>query len=117
MAHANDFDLDRRLRDLIAELGEISHFLIGSEVDSWVTAVKKARNNLTHLDEARRKFDGADLYWLAESLFQVTRLCLLLRIGLEDQGLSKIVQRIYRWSDLGQLERAVDQIAGLPPRA
>ncbi|MFC3992300.1 HEPN domain-containing protein [Actinoplanes siamensis] len=116
MVHANDFNLDRRLRDLVAELGDLSGYLVGSNVDSWVAAVKKARNNLTHLDESRRKFDGADLYWLAESLFNVTRLCLLLRAGLEKQGLPKIVQRIHGWSDVGRLERAVDRIAGLPPR-
>jgi len=71
MAHANDFDLDRRLHDLATELGDLAEMLIGANSAQWVKAVKKVRNGLTHLDENRERFDGADLYWLAESLFQV----------------------------------------------
>jgi hypothetical protein len=114
MAHANDFDLDRRLKDLVAELGGLSPFLVGEDAMLWAKAVKKARNNLTHLDENRQSFDGSDLYWLAESLFQVTRLCLLTRTGLSADRLPKIVRHIYGWSDIGRLERAVQRITGQP---
>ncbi|MFI7543106.1 HEPN domain-containing protein [Actinoplanes sp. NPDC049599] len=112
MAHANDLDLDRRLNDLVAELGDLAHLLVGEDVMLWIKAVKKARNNLTHLDEDRQHFDGSDLYWLAESLFQVTRLCLLTRAGLSADRLPKIVRHIYGWSDIGPLERAVQRITG-----
>ncbi|WP_373873139.1 HEPN domain-containing protein [Actinoplanes italicus] len=114
MAHANDFDLDRRLNDLVAELGSLASFLVGGDTAMWVKAVKKARNNLTHLDDNRQSFDGSDLYWLADSLFQVTRLCLLMRTGLAADRLPKIVKHIYGWSDIGKLERAVERIAGQP---
>ncbi|MFC4067383.1 ApeA N-terminal domain 1-containing protein [Actinoplanes subglobosus] len=112
MAHANDFDLDRRLNDLVAELGSLASFLVGENTMMWVKAVKKARNNLTHLEDNRQTFDGSDLYWLAESLFQVTRLCLLMHTGLAADRLPKIVQHIHGWSDTGKLERAVQRIAG-----
>lgn len=114
MASANDFSLDRRLNELVAELGDLAEFFIGSNTEIWVKAVKKARNNLTHLDEDRQHFDGGDLYWLAESLFQVTRLCLLTRTGMSQDRLPKIVRHIYGWSDIGKLERAIERIAGVP---
>ncbi|WP_244876482.1 HEPN domain-containing protein [Winogradskya consettensis] len=117
MAHANDFDLDRRLRDLAAELGDLAYFLVGGDVGRWVTAVKKARNSLTHLDEAQRKFDGADLLWLAESMFYVTTLCLLLHTGLKPERLPGIMRHIDRWNDVGRLEGVVDRVAGELPRA
>jgi hypothetical protein len=112
MANANDFSLDRRLNDLVAELADLAEFLIGGDTALWVKAVKKARNNLTHLDEDRRHIDGGDLYWLAESLFQVTRLCLLTRAGMSRDRLSKIVRHVHGWSDIGKLERALVRIAG-----
>lgn len=114
MASANDFSLDRRLNELVAELGDFAEFFIGSNTEILVKAVKKARNNLTHPDEDRQHFDGGDLYWLAESLFQVTRLCLLTRTGMSQDRLPKTVRRIYGWSDIGSLERAMERIAGVP---
>ncbi|NJP35810.1 HEPN domain-containing protein [Micromonospora thermarum] len=112
MAHANDPSLDRRLRELVREVQGISQFLIGSNLDAWVRAVKKVRNNLTHLDEGRESFDGADLHWLAESLFDVTRLCLLRRIGLGDQHLPQIAKSIRMGGTFPYLEAAVRNIAG-----
>jgi hypothetical protein len=117
MASANDFSLDRRLTELLAELGDFAEFFIGSNAELWVKAVKRARNNLTHLDEDRQHLDGGDLYWLAESLFQVTRICLLTRTGMSKGRLPKIVQHIYGWSDIGKLERALERIVGVPAGA
>jgi hypothetical protein len=116
MAHANDFDLDRRLKDLIAELGDLAEMLIGSNVEQWVKAVKKARNDLTHLDKNRKRFDGADLYWLAESIFQVARLFLLTNTGMSAERLPKIVRHIHGWNNTRELQGALDRIAGMPAR-
>lgn len=111
MAHANDFDLDHRLHELVTEFGDLASLLVGEDVKLWVKAIKKARNNLTHLDEDRQYFDGADLHWLAESLFQVVRLCLLTRTGMNASKLPEIVRHVYGWSDTGRLERAIKRIA------
>ncbi|MFR9777308.1 HEPN domain-containing protein [Micromonospora sp. MS34] len=115
MAHANDPSLDRRLRDLARELPEVIHALVGDDVDAWIRAVKKVRNNLTHLDEGREAFDGADLHWLAESLFHVTRLCLLRRIGLVDDHLHKIAKSVRMQGTLHYVQEAVERVAGSRP--
>jgi hypothetical protein len=115
MAHANDPSLERRLRELSGEVEGIIHSLVGNDVDAWIRAIKKARNNLTHLDEGREVFDGADLYLLAESLFHVTRLCLLQRIGLGVEYLPQIAKSIRMHGTFHHVEEAVERIAGPPP--
>ncbi|WP_349880830.1 HEPN domain-containing protein [Micromonospora sp. HUAS YX12] len=115
MAHANDPSLDRRLRELVSALGENINSLVGNDVDAWVRAIKRARNNLTHLDEGREPLDGSDLYWLAESLFQVTRLCLLQRVGVSAEGMSRAVRSLRRRGVFHEMQAAVERIAGPPP--
>lgn len=114
MAHANDPSLDRRLRELAGTLGEDIYFLVGNDVDAWVRAIKRARNSLTHLDDGREPLDGSDLYWLAESLFQVTRLCLLRRLAVDTEPMSRAAQSIRRRGVFHMVEAAVERIAGAP---
>lgn len=111
MGHANDPSLGRRLTELADELSGVMYSLVGNSVDDWIKAIKKVRNDLTHLDEGRETYDGADLLCLAESLFNVTRLCLLLRTGLDREHLPRIANSIRYKGTFVRVERAVERIA------
>lgn len=115
MAHANAPSLATRLTELSAELGDSIHSLVGSDVAAWIETVKRIRNDLTHLDEDRPTYEGGDLHYLAESLFDVTRLCLLLRTGLSPDSLPRIVHAIHMYDNLSKVERAIKRIS--PPPA
>ncbi|MEV0733312.1 HEPN domain-containing protein [Polymorphospora sp. NPDC050346] len=115
MGHANDPSLHRRLRELANEIGVGIYFLAGGDVERWIKAIKKARNNLTHLDKDRDPIDGADLNLLAESLFHVTRLCLLNRIGLADYRLPQMAESSWSPGMSRYVEMAIQRIIGPPP--
>ncbi|MEU8406125.1 HEPN domain-containing protein [Micromonospora sp. NPDC048842] len=114
MGHANAPSLVQRLTELTGELGDSVHSLVGNNVEAWIQAIKRIRNDLTHLDEDRPMYDGGDLLHLAESLFHVTRLCLLLRIGLNPDRLPWITRTIRFRGNFVRVEDAIERI--FPPR-
>ncbi|GHJ46804.1 hypothetical protein Cs7R123_41460 [Catellatospora sp. TT07R-123] len=116
-AHANSPSLADRLTGLAQELGDSAHSLVGNNVDAWVHTVKKVRNDLTHLDEDRPQYDGRDLFFLAESIFDVTRLCLLLRIGLKPESLRRIARDIRTHGNFVQVEYTIQRISPPQPEA
>jgi hypothetical protein len=81
LAHANQPTLGKRLKALADRSRAATRALIGDKHE-WAYVVAQVRNELTHLDANRTKFDNGDLYWLSESVFAVTRICLLLDCGL-----------------------------------
>jgi hypothetical protein len=88
---------------------------VGNHVDAWIQTVNKIRNDLTHLDEDRQTYDGGDLLYLAEILFDVTRLCLLLHIGLNLDYLPRIAKSIRMYGNFVRVEYAIQRIS--PPQA
>jgi hypothetical protein len=88
MAHANDPSLNQRLKALAAQLGGVAEQLVG-DVAVWGRVVSTCRNDRTHLDGDREPDDSPDLYWLAEGVFNVTRLCVLLHAGMSPLQLPK----------------------------
>ena len=90
MQHSNDPSLNRRLKDLVDRIGPLAETIVG-DIPTWGRVVSTCRNNLTHLEGERESYDSEDLHWLAESVFNVTRLCLLLHIGIEPALIPKLV--------------------------
>jgi hypothetical protein len=97
MAHASDPRLSQRLKQLADQLGPVAQELVG-DVTVWSDVVAKCRNDLTHLEglaeqhDSGKQYDSGDLYWLAEEVFNVTRLCLLLYVGLHSELLPKLAK-------------------------
>jgi hypothetical protein len=91
MVHANDPSLNQRLIQLADRLGPVAEELVG-DVTVWGRVVSTCRNDLTHLEGLREQYDGGDLYWLAEGVFNVTRLCLLVHVGLHSELLPKLAK-------------------------
>jgi hypothetical protein len=81
LTHANQPTLGKRLKALAGWSKPATRTLIADKHD-WAYVVAQVRNELTHLDADRTQFNGGDLYWLAESVFAVVRICLLLDCGL-----------------------------------
>jgi hypothetical protein len=106
MAHANDPSLNQRLKQLADQLGSAAEDLVG-DVAVWGRAISKCRNDLTHLEGLREQYDSGDLYWLAEGVFNVTRLCLLLHVGLTRELLPKLVKS---WPIQGAQDRTLTVI-------
>jgi len=94
---------------LAGQLGPVAGDLLG-DVTVWGRVVSKCRNGLTHLEGLREQYDGGDLYWLAEGVFNVTRLCLLLHVGLDRELLPKLAQS---WPIQGTQDRVLDVVERL----
>jgi hypothetical protein len=109
MAHANDPSLNRRLQDLAGKLGAVAQALVG-DVSVWGRVVSKCRNDVTHLEGSREQVDGVDLYWLAEGVFNITRLCLLQHIGTPEQRLPDLVKS---WPIRGAQDRVLETVERL----
>ncbi|WP_326549965.1 HEPN domain-containing protein [Micromonospora sp. NBC_01813] len=88
-SHANDPSLNRRLKELAAQLDGVAEQLVG-DVVVWGRVVSTCRNESTHLDGDREEDDSPDLFYLAEGVFNVMRLCLLLHAGMDRAMLPKV---------------------------
>jgi hypothetical protein len=80
LAYLNDPILVKRLMELGAEAKQITGGLIGEsnqKISRWAETIKDVRNELTHRKSGRDAFPGGVLHWLAESVYQVLRVCLL----------------------------------------
>lgn len=114
MQHANDPSLNQRLKQLADQLGPVAEDLVG-DVTVWGRVVSKCRNDLTHLEglgeqDSGKQYDGGDLYWLAEGVFNVTRLCMLVHVGLHSELLPKIAKS---WPIEGVQDRVRDAVEHL----
>jgi hypothetical protein len=89
MAHANDPTLGERFGYLASQMESVVPNLVG-DYDPWVRLVKRARNLGTHLSEASIGAESGDLYWLAESVFNFTRMSLLLQLDVPLSTISKL---------------------------
>jgi Apea-like HEPN len=80
LLHANDTTFRNRLKALVRQADDAIVGLVG-DPRSWINAVTKVRNDLTHLDSSHSEFENDDLFYLSESMYSLIRLCMLLEIG------------------------------------
>jgi len=60
--------------------------------------VSNVRNELTHLGNNSRSFEGSDLLFLAESVYAVVCICMLLECGVSSETLaSKVNSHRMTW--------------------
>ena len=111
LGHANDPSLRQRLQHLADQLQPAIAPMIG-DAALWARVVSKCRNDLTHLETDREQYDGGDLYWLAEGVFNVTRLCLLMHVGLDASRLPTIASAWPITSSTDRIREAVDRLVG-----
>ena len=84
----NEVPLRKRLRQLAARSGLATRALVGDK-DRWAYTLSRVRNELTHLGDNSRKFSGSDLFFLAESVYAVVRICMLLEAGVSVELLTE----------------------------
>jgi hypothetical protein len=110
MQYANDPSLNQRLKQLADQLRPVADELVG-DVAVWGRVVSKCRNDLTHLEGSREQYDSGDLYWLAEGVFNVTRLCLLVHVGLHRELLPRLARSWPIQGAQGRVRDAVKRVA------
>lgn len=115
MQHANDPSLNQRLKQLADQLGPVAEELVG-DVTVWGRAASKCRNDLTHLEGLRKQYDGGDLHWLAEGVFNVTRPCLLVHVGLHSELLPNLAKSWPIPGAQGRVRDAVERLAEVQRR-
>ncbi|GAA1867278.1 ApeA N-terminal domain 1-containing protein [Asanoa iriomotensis] len=81
IAYSNEPPLRKRMRQLASTTKPCTRLLIG-DVDAWAFVVAGVRNELTHLGRKSRQFSGSDLRRLANSVFLVTGIAMLLETGV-----------------------------------
>ena len=84
----NEASLPKRLNKLAAHAGAATKDLIGRR-STWAQTVAAVRNELTHLKEGASLANGADLYYMAESVYAVARACMLLEAGVSADILNR----------------------------
>jgi hypothetical protein len=78
--YLNDPILVKKLTELGTEARQVTGDLTGesnSKIERWAETVKDLRNELTHRKNERHALPGGVLHRLAESVYQVLRICLL----------------------------------------
>ncbi|WP_147376307.1 ApeA N-terminal domain 1-containing protein [Micromonospora radicis] len=82
LRYANEPSLGSRLRNLFKDAKPALNGLI-KDHGKWSMAVAGMRNRLTHLDDmGGLQFDSSAIYWLSESVYDLTRVALLKEAGL-----------------------------------
>ncbi|MDQ6949671.1 MAG: hypothetical protein M3256_26355 [Actinomycetota bacterium] len=88
---ANEPFLSQRLKDLLTLTGQVGEALVGGK--GWARIVTAVRNRLTHLDADEEMLaTGEDMYYLAESLYVVVVVCLLIEAEAPDEALNRVAQ-------------------------
>lgn len=80
LPYINQPILSRRLTLLGKETKAVTGSLSGNsraKIDRWAGTIAAVRNELTHRRSTDDTFPGEVLHWLAESVYQVLRVCLL----------------------------------------
>jgi hypothetical protein len=86
IAYGNDLPLGKRLRQLAARSAPVTRPLIKNK-GQWAHLLAQVRNELTHVGENSRSFGGTELFFLAESVVSVVRVCMLLECGVDPESL------------------------------
>jgi hypothetical protein len=84
----NEPPLRKRLLGLAERAGAATRPLIGTK-KSWAHTLTQVRNELTHLANDSRVFEGADLVFLTESVYAVVRICMLMECGVSHETLTR----------------------------
>jgi hypothetical protein len=84
----NEPPLRKRLLGLATRAGPATRPLIGDK-ESWAHTLTQVRNELTHLANDSRIFEGADLIFLTESVYAVVRICMLMECGVSPKTLTE----------------------------
>lgn len=84
----NEPTLRKRLQLLAARSVTATRPLIGDK-DRWAYTLSQVRNELTHLGNNSQTFDGSDLHFLAESVYAVVRICMLIECGVPLETLTE----------------------------
>lgn len=87
IGYGNEAPLRKRLQQLARRAGEATRVLVRKK-DVWAYTLAQVRNELTHLGKDSRVFAGEDLYFLSESVYAVTRICMLLETGVSHETLA-----------------------------
>jgi hypothetical protein len=91
LQYSNEPRFRRRLEEMAEYAGEIFAQLVG-DVQNWSKLTKDCRNSVAHYDKRAKSKDTENLYYLSESLFYLTVLCLLRECGVDDAVVSGIGQ-------------------------
>jgi hypothetical protein len=97
LAFSNEPRLRQRLEDLAHDSSATFEAIIGGNIADWTAVVAGVRNRLTHHDEHQElDLQGADLFYLSESLLICLSFNLLLECGVTDATLNGVLnnQRI-----------------------
>lgn len=98
LQYSNEPRLLHRLEEMADYAGTVFTELVG-DVNDWCKLTKDCRNSLVHYDERNATRPSPErLYYLSESLFYLTVLCLLRECGVKDDVLSGIARNNhFRW--------------------
>jgi hypothetical protein len=107
--YGNEQPLMKRLRQLAGRSAVATRPLIGNR-DKWAFTVAKVRNELTHLGSSTRAFDGSDLLYLAESVYAVARICMLLECGVSPDTLATKANAYHATWYRQQLKESIQKI-------
>ncbi|MGY3515317.1 ApeA N-terminal domain 1-containing protein [Micromonospora sp. PTRAS2] len=86
--YANEMTLRKRMRQLAAKAGIAAKPITGN-IDHWAFAISQLRNDLTHLGPAPHRIQGGDLRALSDSVYAVTRACMLIECGVRKEELAE----------------------------
>ncbi|MEV7629387.1 HEPN domain-containing protein [Actinoplanes sp. NPDC089786] len=83
LVHNDEPTLRQRLVALVKEADSCIRPIIGNSKRRarWAFTCSQVRNEVTHIGSRVDKIDGEDLFFLAESVYDVVRICLLLVAG------------------------------------
>lgn len=113
LRYINRPSLSKRLTILARNTKNITGNLSGSNADKikrWAGTVAGVRNELTHRRSEEDTFPGGTLHWLAESVYQVLRGCLLKEFISGDVLLDRTAASSHHGLDLEvRVESAIAQ--------
>jgi hypothetical protein len=90
---ANQPKLRDRLMDLL-ELAGPAMAGVAPDYRSWSQKVARVRNDLTHWDPGQPiKLNGAQLFWLANAVAAVVKVCLLRELGFGENDCAALLAR------------------------
>lgn len=101
--YLNEPILVKRLTELGTDARQVTRGLTGesnSKIKRWAETIKDLRNELTHRKNERHALPGGVLHWLAESVYQVLRICLLKECIMDNAVLDRLVASSPRASEL-----------------
>lgn len=108
LSFSNEPSLGKRLNDLAVRTGPIAKVLVGDR-RRWTNTVLQIRNDLTHLGSSDEGPDGQDLLFLAESVFIIVKIFLLLEVGVP---LDLLARKVNDSEMVSYRDRIIESIEG-----